>query len=84
MSLDDDFRAAGRRAASLPAQPNDVLLELYGLYKQATVGDISGDRPGIFDLKGVAKHDAWESRRGMSKEAAMQAYIELVDRLDES
>ncbi|MGD8439180.1 MAG: acyl-CoA-binding protein [Holophagae bacterium] len=83
MDLSDAFDAATERATSLPHQSNDVLLELYGLYKQATRGDVVGDRPGAFDFKGAAKYDAWEKRRGMSRDEARQAYIALVDRLAE-
>lgn len=75
------FDTAVVRAKELPHQPNDVLLDLYGLYKQATAGDVSGEKPGVFDFKGAAKNDAWEGRRGMSKDDAMQAYVDLVDRL---
>jgi acyl-CoA-binding protein len=81
MDLVEAFETATERAKTLPHQPNDVLLELYGLYKQATEGDVTGDKPGMFDFKGAAKYDAWESRRGMSQDEARQAYIDLVDRL---
>ncbi len=81
MELRETFESATERAGKLPHQPNDVLLELYGLFKQATVGDVSGEKPGMFDFKGAAKYDAWEGHRGMTSEEAMQAYIELVDRL---
>ena len=81
MELKEAFEAATERAKELPHQPNDRLLELYGLFKQAAEGDVSGERPGMFDFKGAAKYDAWESRRGMTKDEAMQAYIDLVDRL---
>ena len=57
---------------------NDVMLDLYALYKQATTGNVSGDRPGMLDVKGRAKYDAWAKRKGMTKDAAMQAYIDLV------
>ena len=57
---------------------NDTLLELYALYKQSTSGDVSGSRPGMMDIKGRAKYDAWAKRKGMSKDAAMEAYIALV------
>lgn len=83
MDQDRAFEAATQRAKQLPHQPNDVLLELYGLFKQATQGDVSGDRPGMFDFKGAAKYDAWEGRRGMTRNEARQAYIDLVDRLAE-
>jgi diazepam-binding inhibitor (GABA receptor modulating acyl-CoA-binding protein) len=75
------FDAAVVRSRTLPHQPNDVLLELYGLYKQASEGDVAGDRPGGFDFKGAAKYDAWARRRGMTRDEAMGAYVELVDRL---
>jgi acyl-CoA-binding protein len=57
---------------------NDTMLELYALYKQATSGDVSGSRPGMMDIKGRAKYDAWAKRKGMTKDAAMEAYIALV------
>jgi diazepam-binding inhibitor (GABA receptor modulator, acyl-CoA-binding protein) len=57
---------------------NDVMLDLYALYKQATVGDVNGSRPGMLDVKGRAKYDAWSKRKGLTKDAAMQAYIDLV------
>jgi acyl-CoA-binding protein len=81
MGLKEDFEAAAARSRTLPPQGNDSLLELYGLFKQATEGDVTGDPPGFFDLRGQAKYDAWEARRGMSREAAMQAYVALVARL---
>lgn len=81
MELRETFESATERAKKLPHQPNDVLLELYGLFKQATAGDVSGEKPGMFDFKGAAKYDAWEGHRGMTSEEAMQAYIELVDGL---
>jgi acyl-CoA-binding protein len=82
MDLKALFEAAAARSKALPARPsNEVLLELYALYKQATEGDVSGDPPGFFDLVGQAKYDAWEKHHGMAKDAAMKAYVELVDRL---
>lgn len=76
MSLKDDFDAAVARVNGLAsAPPSNVLLELYGLFKQATSGDVSGSRPGMLDLKGRAKYDAWASRKGMSRDDAMRAYI---------
>jgi acyl-CoA-binding protein len=85
MSLDDNLRQkledAATRAKSLPKQDNEVLLELYGLYKQANLGDVTGEAPGMFDFVANAKYQAWSSRQGMSQAAAVDAYIELVDRL---
>ena len=76
MALNEEFEAAVKRVNGLPsAPPNNVMLDLYGLYKQATVGDASGKRPGFTDMRGRAKFDAWAGRKGMSKEDAMRAYI---------
>ena len=47
---------------------NDEKLKIYSLFKQATEGDVKSDRPGFFDLKGKAKWDAWNARKGQSKE----------------
>lgn len=82
MELREQFEAAKAKTESFTKRPsNDELLELYALYKQATEGDISGERPGGFDFKALAKHNAWESKKGTTAEAAMQAYIMLVDKL---
>ena len=79
-----DFEDAAKRVLELPEKPsNDNLLDLYSLYKQATEGDVSGDKPGMFDFAGRAKYDAWEDREGMSADDAMTAYVELVNKLEE-
>ncbi len=78
----DQFRDAKARVEKLSKRPsNDQLLDLYGLYKQATEGDVKGDRPGLLDLKGRAKYDAWAKRKGGSKDDAMKKYVALVDEL---
>ncbi len=74
------FADAQARIKPVSGLGNDTMLELYALYKQATVGDVTGDRPGMLDLRGRAKYDAWARRKGMAKDAAMQAYVELVAR----
>ena len=56
----------------------DVMLDLYALYKQASTGDATGSRPGMLDIKGRAKFDAWAKHEGMTKDAAMENYIALV------
>ena len=82
MALDDDFRSAQERVKTLQTRPsNDTLLELYSLFKQGTEGDVSGSRPGMLDLKGRAKYDAWAKRKGTARDAAKQQYVALVDRL---
>jgi diazepam-binding inhibitor (GABA receptor modulating acyl-CoA-binding protein) len=82
MALSDDFAAAQVRVKQLSKTPDAAeLLELYALFKQATVGDATGDRPGMLDFKGRAKFDAWASKRGSNKDTAMQSYVALVDKL---
>ncbi|BDG05701.1 acyl-CoA-binding protein [Anaeromyxobacter oryzae] len=82
MALEQDFAAAQERVKKLAKRPsNDQLLALYGLFKQATEGDVTGKRPGMLDMVGRAKHDAWTARRGTDKAAAMQAYVALVESL---
>ncbi|MEO8054934.1 MAG: acyl-CoA-binding protein [Acidobacteriota bacterium] len=81
-SVADQFKDAKARVEKLSSRPsNDQLLDLYGLYKQATDGDVSGERPGLFDLKGRAKYDAWAKRKGAPKDEAMKKYVVLVDSL---
>jgi diazepam-binding inhibitor (GABA receptor modulator, acyl-CoA-binding protein) len=82
MALDDDFDEAVSRVSALPTSPpQDVMLELYGLFKQATAGDATGSRPGMLDVRGRAKYDAWASRKGMSRSEAMRAYVDRAARL---
>ncbi|MBA2320357.1 MAG: acyl-CoA-binding protein [Deltaproteobacteria bacterium] len=80
--LKEQFESAQTRLKTLARAPgNDQLLELYALFKQATIGDVQGSRPGMMDFKGRAKYDAWATRKGTATDAAMTAYVALVDRL---
>jgi diazepam-binding inhibitor (GABA receptor modulator, acyl-CoA-binding protein) len=82
MDLSAKFEDAQARVKKLSKSPsNEDLLELYAFYKQATTGDVSGSRPGMFDLKGRAKFDAWTTKKGTSKDDAMSKYVAVVDRL---
>ncbi|EDL88005.1 rCG63153, partial [Rattus norvegicus] len=57
------------------------MLFIYSHFKQATVGDVNTDRPGLLDLKGKAKWDLWNKLKGTSKENAMKTYVEKVEEL---
>jgi acyl-CoA-binding protein len=57
------------------------MLRLYALYKQATTGDVTGDRPGAFDFVNRAKYDAWARAKGTPTDKAMKSYVDLVARL---
>ncbi|XP_013182314.1 PREDICTED: acyl-CoA-binding protein homolog [Papilio xuthus] len=83
MSLQEQFDQAAANVRNLKSLPSDGdLLELYALFKQATTGDADpANRPGMFDLKGKAKFDAWSKKNGMSKEDAQKAYIAKVESL---
>lgn len=74
-----DAVAKSKQISKRPA--NDILLKLYGLYKQAVDGDVKGERPGGFDFKGAAKYDAWEKLKGKTTEEAEKEYIGLVNSL---
>lgn len=80
--LKAQFEKAVAESTSLPERPeNKVLLELYALYKQATVGDVSGTRPGFTDIPGRMKFDAWTAIKGKSADEAMREYVELIESL---
>ncbi len=82
MDLKSLFDQASATSKSLPEQSNESLLQLYSLFKQATEGDVNIEKPSnMFDFKGIAKFNAWEALKGISKEDAMQKYIELVKQL---
>ena len=74
-----DAVAASKELTQRP--DNATLLKLYALYKQASVGDVEGARPGFSDMVGRAKWDAWNEIKGLSTDDAMQQYIDLVDSL---
>lgn len=60
---------------------NDIKLQFYALYKQATEGDVKGKKPGMLDMVGRAKFNAWEKVKGKSSEQAMQEYIDLLEQM---
>lgn len=79
---ESQFQQAQKDVETLTSRPsNEDLLALYANYKQATVGDVQGKRPGFTDLKGRAKYDAWAKLEGTDKDAAMQAYTDKVNAL---
>ena len=76
------FASAVANSRSLSDRPdNATLLKLYGLYKQATAGDVTDNKPGFGDMVGRAKWDAWNALQGTAKDQAMQQYIDLIDSL---
>ena len=66
----------------IEAIADEKKLEIYALFKQATVGDVNTSRPSMLDLKGKAKWDAWEAKKGLSQDDAKQGYVDLVKELE--
>lgn len=81
MNVHEKFQDAVARSKSLPPQSNENLLKIYALYKQANIGDVSGPKPGAFNLKAKAKYQAWEGLKGMTQPQAMAQYVALIDEL---
>lgn len=80
--LDARFEAAVANSKKLSERPdNSTLLKIYGLYKQATVGDNTEKKPGFTDMVGRAKWDAWNQCKGTSADDAKQQYIDLIESL---
>jgi acyl-CoA-binding protein len=82
MSVADQFTEAQGAVTTLATRPaNEMLLRLYGLYKQGTIGDATGSRPGLLDFTGRAKYDAWKALAGTAQTDAQQRYVALVNEL---
>ena len=80
--LKADFEAAVANSKNLSERPdNATLLKIYGLYKQATLGDNAEKKPGFGDMVGRAKWDAWNGMKGTSSDDAMQQYVDLIQSL---
>ncbi len=82
MDIQQQFEAAAGKSKEFTKRPsNEELLLLYALFKQGSEGDVSGERPGGFDFKAIAKYDAWGEQKGKTQEAAKQEYISFVEKL---
>ena len=84
MTLEEQFEETSKRVHTLSQRPsNDILLNLYSYHKQASLGDVHGEKPGMFDFINAAKYNAWASKKGLTREQAMQHYVDLVNSLFE-
>ena len=80
--LKKQFEAAAANVLKAKRDPgNDLKLRLYAHYKQATEGDVTGEKPGFTDFVNRAKYEAWAKLKGTSPDEAMKAYIKLVERV---
>ena len=76
------FEAAEAASKLLPERPdNPTLLKIYGLYKQATLGDNTEKKPSFSDFVARAKWDAWTAHKGLPSDDAKQKYIDLIESL---
>ena len=83
MSIDDSFQKTCEYVEKNTLKINQsTLLKLYSYYKQATKGDVMGERPGKMDFMGRAKFDGWSSLIGMSAEEAKKNYVRIGKELD--
>ncbi|KAJ2450526.1 Acyl-CoA-binding domain-containing protein 2 [Coemansia sp. RSA 2336] len=77
-----EFNETSELAKSLPnGVTNPEKLQLYAHFKQANEGDVNTDKPGMMDFTGRAKWTEWEKLKGMSKQAAMEKYIQIYKEL---
>lgn len=77
----EEFDQTAKQVRELPesvAISDEDKLKIYGLYKQATVGDVNIEQPGMFKLKEKKKWEAWNDQKGKSKEQARKEYIETA------
>ncbi|XP_037044923.1 acyl-CoA-binding protein homolog [Bradysia coprophila] len=82
MSLEENFNKAADQVKTLTKRPtDDELLKVYALFKQGSIGDNNTSKPGLLDLKGKAKWNAWNDLSGTSQDKAKQDYIDLVNEL---
>jgi diazepam-binding inhibitor (GABA receptor modulating acyl-CoA-binding protein) len=61
----DEFDSACDKVKELTNLDEDQRLQLYGLFKQSTVGNVNTSRPIMLDMVGIAKWDAWKQFEGM-------------------
>jgi len=79
MTLGNNFQVAVARINRMTEkQPDDVLLKLYGYYKVATVGKNTASRPGILNVKGRKKWEAWKEVESLTTEQAKAYYVQTV------
>lgn len=62
--LSKRFLLAAEEVKSLNSIPDEDKGRLYGLYKQAQVGDVNIAKPGFFELTAKAKWNAWDAQKG--------------------
>jgi diazepam-binding inhibitor (GABA receptor modulating acyl-CoA-binding protein) len=74
------FIEAARKAKELgdALSSRDDKLELYSLSRQGIFGDNTTPKPGMLDVAGKYKWEAWNKKKGMAKEEAQAQLIAFV------
>ena len=79
------FKKAVVDSKKLTSKPsNDDLLKIYALYKVGTGEDFSAAAaPGMFDLKGKAKYNAWKALvdEALTPEQAQEKYVAQIEEM---
>lgn len=82
MANSNEFLVAAEYVKKLSTTPStDELSELYGLYKQSTVGDINIPKPSFINFRECQKWNSWNRYMGLSKHDSEVRYITLVNEL---
>mmetsp|Transcript_10842 Transcript_10842/g.12389 ORF Transcript_10842/g.12389 Transcript_10842/m.12389 type:complete len:96 (-) Transcript_10842:229-516(-) len=79
--LTSKFEEAVKKVKDSPADPNattEQKLKVYGLFKQAKMGDNTQAAPWSVQFEAKAKHDAWLANKGKSKSQAMAEYVKEI------
>lgn len=73
------FDEATKVVRTLTRKPdNSMLLKLYGLFKQATIGNVNTSQPWAMQIEARAKWDAWNGYQNLPKDKAQKQYVDLV------
>lgn len=81
-NLEQEFLSAAEKIKQSGKNlDNEMLLKLYGYYKQGTIGDCNIECPSFWQVKEKAKWEAWDQHRGMKKTHGMKKYIKLVEKI---
>eukprot|EP01101_Sappina_pedata_P005009 TRINITY_DN2227_c0_g1_i1.p1 TRINITY_DN2227_c0_g1~~TRINITY_DN2227_c0_g1_i1.p1 ORF type:complete len:368 (+),score=120.58 TRINITY_DN2227_c0_g1_i1:77-1180(+) len=76
--FDESIRYISSKSSQYPL-PQQKQLTLYGLFKQAKIGPCDVAAPSLLEFRERAKWDSWNALQDMSKTAAMEAYVALVE-----
>jgi len=83
MEVEKQYQQAVEYAKSGPALKlsNEQKLQMYGLFKQATIGENTTKAPSKLAFIERSKWDAWTKLGKISKTDAQKKYIDLLSQL---